>query len=144
MPQKTLKALNALEQAVFDHLTEGLKIGGARKIDKGGPGIMAICVDRLTERHYSLAHYYEQNSDLMADPDMTFFKSADGQVFPCTFQQDNLAIYRVGLDITDDGVIEHEDAREQAAQAVFANGWMRNIADQQKLPFVFPEEVSDE
>src|SRR5262245_29499420 len=117
MPYATLKALNPPAQAVFDALTKDLDIGGARKINNAGPSIMPVCVDRLTERHYSIAHYYEQNGYLMADPDMTFFKSADGKVYPCTFQQDNLSVYRVGLDITDEGTIEHENAREQAGQA---------------------------
>jgi hypothetical protein len=140
MPTATLKPLNESAQAVFDHFTKDLDVGGARKIDNATGAFMAVCVDRLTERHYSLAHYYPQNGDQMADPDMTFFKSADGKVYPCTFQQDSLAIYRVGLDITDEGDIEYENAREQADQAEFADTWMRNIADQQGLPIQFPEE----
>lgn len=140
MPYETLKALNQHAQAVFDQLTKDLDVGGARKIDNAKGLFMAVSIDRLTERHYSVAHNYVQNGDVMADPDMTFFKSADGQVYPCTFQQDNLAIYRVGLDITDEGVIEAENARVQADQAEFANMWMRNIADQQGLPCHFPEE----
>ena len=133
-------ALNQRAQAVFDYLTHDLEVAGARKIDHAKGTFMAVCVDRLTERHYSISHYYEQNGDLMADPDMTFFKSAEGKVYPCTFQQDSLAIYRIGLDITEDGVIEADNAKEQAGQAEFANGWMRNIADQQGLPFPFSEE----
>jgi hypothetical protein len=133
-----LKALSPAAQAVFDHLTRDLDLGGARKIDNATGAFMAVCIDRLTERHYSIAHYYEQGSDQMCDPDMTFFKSADGKVYPCSFQQDSLAIYRVGLDITPDGTIEAENAREQADQADFANQWMRNIADQQRLTIQVP------
>lgn len=140
MLKATLKPLSPEAQAVFDHLTRDLDIGDARKIDNAGPSIMAVCVDRLTERHYSIAHNYELNGDLMADPDMTFFKSEDGPVYPCTFQQDNLGLYRVGLDITPEGVIETENTREQNDQAEFANSWMRNIADQQKLPVTFSGE----
>lgn len=140
MPTASLTALSPHAQAVFDYLTKDLAIGDARKINNAGPPIMAVSIDRLSERHYSIAHYYEQNGDLMADPDMTFFKADEGKVYPCTFQQDNLGVYRIGLDITPDGDIEHENGREQADQAAFANGWMRNIADQQGLPCRFPEE----
>lgn len=140
MPTPTFKALNPHAQAVFDHLTKDLAIGRARKIDNAGPPIMAVCIDRVTARHYAIAHYYEQNSDLMADPSMTFFKCAHGKVFACTFQQDNLGVYRVGLDITPEGVIEHESVREQHDQAEFANLWLRNIAEQQQLPIALPEE----
>jgi len=140
MLKATLKHLNPHAQAVFDHLTKDLDVGGARKIDNAKGAFIAASIERLTERHYSIAHYYEQNSDLMKDPEMTFFKSEDGKVYPCTFQQDNLAIYRIGLDITEEGDIEHENAREQADEAAFANGWMRNIAEQQELPCKFPED----
>lgn len=140
MLKATLKPLNPYAQAVFDHLTHDLLIGGARKIDNAKGAFMAVYIDRLTERHYSFAHYFEQHGDQMADPDMTFFKAGDGKVYPCTFQQDNLAVYRIGLDITDDGDIEYENAQEQAEQAEFANLWMRNIADQQRLPIPVPDE----
>ena len=134
MPIASLKPLSPKAQAVFDHLTEGIDIGSARKIDNAQGHIMAVSIDRLTERHYSIAHNFIQNGDVMADPDMTFFKAEDGKVYACTFQQDSLAVYRIGLDITPEGVIEHENAREQREQAEFANGWMKNIADQQGLP----------
>ena len=143
MPMSSLKPLSPKAQAVFDHLTEGIDVGGARKIDNAKGLFMAVSIDRLTERHYSIAHNFIQNGDVMADPDMTFFKAEDGKVYACTFQQDSLAIYRIGLDITPEGVIEHENAREQRDQADFANGWMRNIADQQQLPCRFDEEESD-
>lgn len=143
MPMSSLKPLSTKAQAVFDHLTEGIDVGGARKIDNATGLFMAVSIDRLTERHYGIAHNFIQNGDVMADPDMTFFKAEDGQVYACTFQQDSLAIYRIGLDITPEGVIEHENAREQRDQADFANGWMRNIADQQQLPCRFDEEESD-
>lgn len=139
----TLKSLSPEAHAVFDYLTKDLDIGGARKFDNAKGVFMAVAIDRHTERHYSVAHYYEQNGDLMADPDMTFFKSADGEVYPCTFQQDNLAIYRIGLDITVEGVIEAENAEEQAGQAEFANGWMRNIAEQQGLPIQLSKEEKE-
>lgn len=140
MPYDSLQALSPSAQAIFNHLIKDLAIGGARKFDNSRGVFMAVCIDRQTERHYSIAHYYEQNGDLMADPTMTFFKCVHGKVFPCTFQQDNLAIYRVGLDITPEGVIEHENAKEQHDQAEFANMWMRNIAEQQQLPIELPEE----
>lgn len=140
----TLTSLRPFAQSIFDHLTAELDLGGHRKIDQAAGIFMAVCVERIAERHYSIAHYYEQNGDLMADPEMTFFKSADGLVYPCTFQQDSLALYRVGLDITDESVIESSDPDEQHGQAEFASDWLRNIADQQQLPFVCPEEERDE
>ena len=76
----TLKALHPSALAVFNHLTDGLDLGGHRKLDNASGTFMAVCVEKITERHYSIAHYFEQNGDLMADPEMTFFKSDDGAV----------------------------------------------------------------
>lgn len=140
----TLKALCPSALAVFNHLTHGLDLGGHRKLDNASGTFMAVSVERITERHYSIAHYFEQNGDLVADPELTFFRSDDGAVYPCTFQQDNLAMYRIGLDITDEGVIEHTSIKEQHAQAVFADEWMRNIADQQGLKIEAPAGTADE
>lgn len=140
----TLKALRPAALAVFNHLTDGLDLGGHRKLDNASGTFMAVCVEKITGRHYSIAHYFEQSGDLMADPEMTFFKSDDGAVYPCTFQQDNLAMYRIGLDITDEGVIEHTSIKEQHDQAAFANQWMANIADQQGLNIEAPVGGTDE
>ena len=41
----------------------------------------------------SVAHYYEQNSDLMRDPDVVFLIGADQHVYPVSFRQDNLGIH---------------------------------------------------
>lgn len=140
----TLKALRPSALAVFNHLTHGLDLGGHRKLDNAPGTFMSVCVERQTERHYSIAHYFEQNGDLMADPEMTFFRSDDGAVYPCTFQQDNLAMYRIGLDITDEGVIEHTSIKEQHDQAAFADQWMANIAVQQGLNIAEAKESRDE
>lgn len=138
------KALSPNATRVLEHLIKDLPIGGHRKFDNAKGIFMAVSIDRLTERHYSVAHNYIQNGDLMADPDMTFYRTPEGEFWPCTFQQDNLAFYQVGLEITEDGSIEAENPKAQADQADFANGWMRNIAEQQNLPVKFSGEGGDE
>lgn len=138
------KALNAHAQAVFEQLTRDLTLGAALKLDAAKGSYMAVHVEQLTERHYSVAHYHEQNGDQMADPEMTFYRCEHGKVFPCSYQQDSLGIYRMGLEITDLGIVEGENPKEQADQADFANIWMKNIAEQQRLTVsVPPEEAHD-
>lgn len=126
-----LKCLDDRARAVFDALTRDLQVGGSRRVNGDEDTFMAVSVDRLTDHMYSVGHYYEKNGDLMADPDMTFFCDVSGAVYPCTFQQDNLGIYRVGLAVNDTGSVTHVHAREQREQTEFANRWMRNIAEQQ-------------
>ena len=138
------KSLNPYAEAVFTQLTRDLTIGAALKLDAAKGTSMAVHVEQLTERHYSVAHYYQQNDDRMADPEMTFYRCEHGRVFPCSYQQDSLGIYRMGLEITELGIIEGENPKEQADQADFANVWMKNIAEQQRLTVtVQPEEAHD-
>ena len=137
MPQ----TLSPAATAVLEHLIAGLKeVGDATKFDNAKGLFMAVSVDRLSSRHYAVAHNYIQNGDVMADPDMTFYRTPEGQFYPCTFQQDNMGVYWEGLEIEEDGTIVSLDEKQQASQAEFASLWMRNIADQQKLPFTFPED----
>lgn len=53
---------------------------------------------------YSMAHYYEQNGDLMADPDLTFSVDIEaGAIWPQTYQQDDLGLYQEVFKYTPDG-----------------------------------------
>lgn len=136
--------LNPYAEAVFNQLTRDLTLGATLKLDSAKGTFMAVCVEQLTERHFSVAHYSEQNGDLMADPEMTFYRCPHGKVFPCSYQQDLLGIYRMGLEITDRGVVEGENPKEQTDQAQFANQWMKNIAEQQRLTVtILPEETHE-
>ena len=69
-------------------------------------GFMDLVIENLERREtflgspmdvYSIAHYGEQNGDLMADPDIEFGVINDGErtrVIPMTFQNDYMAIYQ--------------------------------------------------
>ena len=137
-------ALNPRAEAIFNQLVRDLTVGGALKLDASKGLFMAVCVEQLTERHYSVAHYYEQNGDLMADPEMTFYRCEHGKVFPCSYRQDGLGLYQESLEISEGGIVEGELPKLQADHADFANLWMANIAEQQQLTVEFPKEVSDE
>lgn len=115
---------------VLDALTRGLEIGGSRKVDRA-PGFMAVHVDRLTGATFSVAHYYEQNGDLCADPDMVFYKGPFGWM-PVSFQQAIPPRYQEAVVLVDDkptGFRRHV-YRELRT---FATLWMRNIREQQRI-----------
>jgi uncharacterized protein YqiB (DUF1249 family) len=57
-------------------------------------GFMDLVVEKISENEYSLAHYYEQNGDLMRDPEMTVRIYPGKAVEALTFTQDNLGIYQ--------------------------------------------------
>lgn len=57
---------------------------------------MTLHVDRLGSDRLSMAHNYNQNGDVMADPDMEIRVNVDLKMAEAlTFQQDGLGIYQV-------------------------------------------------
>lgn len=83
---------------------------------------------------FAVSHYYEQNGDLMRDPDMVFMRAGAGRWYPLSFRQD-------GGVPRDDSVVDYNGFGEivsyrprlQRDMAVFTTGWMRNIRAQQGL-----------
>jgi len=116
-------------------LTQGLvNPGDHRKIDDGGPGIMAVHVEHLGITKagpiFSIAHYYRQTGDAMRDPDMTFVRGFDNRYYPCSFRQDGgYPVYQVSWHVRD----ERCNLAMQADHVRFANTWMKNIKEQQSL-----------
>ena len=133
-----MKAISAKAQKVMDKLTLGLvKLGDSRKIDNTQGALMPVCVE-LTNTNYlgpifSVAHYYEQNGDLMRDPDMEFIRGEDGKYYPISFWQDGVITCRDEALVWEDGRIKGLRAKLQADLADFANTWIANIQEQQRL-----------
>jgi len=136
----TMKKLNKKSAEVFNKILKLLGTQEALKIDNN-PSFMYLCIDRLmTDVEilkgvkfdvYSLAHYYEQNGDLVCDPDMEFAvcKSDPMFIYPMSFQN-SIACRQSIVEV--DGVWK-VNVREQADEAVFANLWLENIKHQQGL-----------
>ena len=93
---------------------------------------MPVVVERLAENRFSVAHYGEQNGDLMADPEMEFYIGADARFYPYTFQNSYTGYYRKSIEFSDGKPLGVYRAM-QADQASFAGTWMRNIQHQQNL-----------
>lgn len=134
---------------VFNALTEGLeadfdnKEKYYRKIDNTNGSFMPVVIEVIDTPVqgglvFSIAHYYEQNGDLMRDPEMTFWKKNEEEIFPMTYQMDGIFNgYRKSLELLEDGRYAI-NRRENYDQKVFANMWFRNIKEQQRL---FPKKV---
>jgi hypothetical protein len=119
--------------AVFRKLTEGLvKVCDHRTIDNCDSTFMPVVVEVVDSVRLglvvSVAHYFEQNSDLMADPEVTFLVTAD-EVFPLTFYQPPFS--DVAAKFEDGRLLVSK--RRQGDLTRFCNQWMRNIAEQQDL-----------
>jgi hypothetical protein len=131
-----MKHINKSAAKVMFKLIEGISENNSyKKIDNSTTIFMPVVVERLGKNTmgdvYSVCHYYEQNGDLMRDPDMVFWHGTDGNFYPVSFQQDNLGIYEQSVWL--DGQKYMIRQKQQSDHAVFANIWMKNIKYQQGL-----------
>ena len=120
---------------VMDQLVDGLDGDNThRKLDSER-GYMPTVVEWVGRVDlgdlYSVAHYGEQNGDLMRDPDMVFVRTGCGWM-PVSYRNDYLGTQREAL-VFDNGAYKGKRPRELASQAKFARTWMQNIRQQQGL-----------
>ena len=84
-----MQHLNDKATAIFRKLTDGLrKVGDHQQWNNDSSSFMAACVEIIGRTGLgplvSVAHYYEQNGDMMRDPDVVFVIGADQHVYPIT------------------------------------------------------------
>ncbi len=115
---------------VLNKITKGLNVGDSRKIDNSEGSFMAVHVERLHGNVYSVAHYYLQNGDMMADPDITFLKNDLGWT-PLTYTQHSLGLFQVAAKIDASQAITHFSRSLSASLRSFTTNWMSNILAQQ-------------
>lgn len=98
------------------------------------PGFMPLVIERITLNEVSVCHYYQQNGDMMRDPEVVFFTgyffTGDKQWVPISFEQ-LPGTYQVAATLTDDHkAIEKVAPRQQADLASFCRMWARNLKHQ--------------
>lgn len=135
-----MKHLSQKATQIFLKLIEGLNdVGDSKKIDNSNGTFMAVHVEIIAQADpqairggfvISVAHYYEQNGDLVCDPDMTFLYYPAGHVSPMTFEQGGV-MYQVAAKFDDGRLLFN--SKQQAEITTFANQWMLNIKEQQGL-----------
>lgn len=125
-----MKAINKSAQKVLEALVAGLEPGSSKKFDNAKGVYMALSVERLSEDRFSIAHYFEANGDLVADPDMEFWKGPDGRFYPVAIQM-STGHYQQAIQFGDDGKPKGYAPKAQAEQASFAASWLRNVKSQQ-------------
>jgi hypothetical protein len=139
-----MKSLNKTASSTFAKLITQMGQADYLKLDRGGSAIMALSIEKLVPEVdfagtnatiYSLSHYFEQNGDLVPDPDMTFAVidqkkvSKNLLIIPLTFQ--NTIYYTEAIFLKADSWQIHP--KQQADLADFANNWLKNIQWQQDL-----------
>jgi len=138
-----MKKINDEAGKVLQKLSEGLKVGGSRVIDNSKGTFMPVHVEVIgkvdnvagTGRMIAVAHYYEQNGDLVTDPEMVFVESVGmkGNIayYPVSFEMGGMKFERSA--IIEDGKLTKVNPVLNREHAVFAGKWMKNIKSQQRL-----------
>ena len=106
------------------------------KIDNTDEAYMPVYIEIIdrseTYNHISLAHYGEQNGDMMRDTEMLFALHKETQQFiPYYYRNDYCGIEQNSVRWSEDGIALNP--RLQAEHTTFANQWLRNIAAQQGI-----------
>ena len=108
------------------------------KIDNTEGLFMPVSVEIIFENEkylqISIAHYFEQNGDLMADPEMIFISvKSNGSFIPCYYKQDGILLSEEESVKFENGEIKAYREAMQESHCHFANIWMKNIKHQQNL-----------
>jgi len=140
-----MKKINNQSKATMDKLVAKLNDSGSDsiKIDNCNGAFIPVHVEKLYTTNlfnsdfsgtiYSITHYFEQNGDLMKDPDMEFLKTPDGEYYPVFFQKDvGVPTFQEAINFKKNGKA-FIDNNIQNKLVPFANIWLKNIKEQQKL-----------
>ena len=126
-----MKHINQQAKKVFEKIISQMKDGSA-KIDNSENTFMPVHINQINNNFYLLGHYYMQNGDSMADPEMCFWKGGDGNYYPCSFKMDGIGVYRESV-IFENGKPVRLQVKRQLDDKNFANQWLKIIKLQQSL-----------
>ena len=128
-----IKPVSASAKKVIQQL-ETMMIDGYAKIDNANGVFMPVVVEQVGKNQISIAHYYEQNDDLMTDPEIVFLKkeySYGVEYYPIYERMSGLGS-DVELVIFANGKPKMI-SNLQKQTASFCTTWMRTIAMQQSI-----------
>jgi hypothetical protein len=96
------------------------------------PHFDRLCIEVITPNQISVAHYFEQNGDLMADPELVFWITPLGRWIPIEWKLDALAQHQYYVTRQGpDGSIR--EVRVPHGIRELADTWARNLESQDWL-----------
>ena len=90
---------------------------------------MDLNIENIGPNLIAISHYYEQNFDLIADPDVQIWIAPDGNYYPIAIQDYFGYKHYVEL-VSNNTSWKRADLRGQAKLAMFCNQWSTNIRRQ--------------
>ena len=125
-------------RAVMELAPEVLRGETESKSFEAGQSFMPLTVEAIGENRIAISHYYTQNGDSLADPDMEFvFDHEEKTLNARTFQQDNLNHFDR---VVTDGIVD--EALESELND-FASQWFKNIREQGYTPIKGEKQLSE-
>jgi hypothetical protein len=133
---KTCKQLQVVIQALCAKHAVDLQPVGAHLRLENAP-FEPLVIERIAEHQVSVAHYFVQGGDAVADPDVVLF-TGYAEWVPISIQQPTVCLlgralggYRVVAELSDDGAsIARFYPGGQSEIASFCNTWARNLKAQ--------------
>jgi len=123
--------MSKADSRILETIFDGMKSGTAKKINNSTT-YMSLSAERLTDNLYSMAHYFEQNGDLVADPDIEMLRTKDGRWYPVALQQ-VFGYTRAVEDYDRDGNPTKAYPGRYSDIRSFLSQWLRNVKEQQGL-----------
>ncbi|MFO0749142.1 MAG: hypothetical protein U1F43_26290 [Myxococcota bacterium] len=90
------------------------------------PGYMDLVIERHGDR-VTISHYFQQNGDMVADPDVEFYIAGDFEWYPVAMQTQ--WGYHVCLEF-EAGKMTRQNPTTAKDILAFTNVWARNIKEQ--------------
>ena len=138
IPEENLTVAQKNYRAVMELAPEVLRGEMDSKSFEAGKSFMPLTVESIGGNRIAISHYYTQNGDSLADPDMEFVFDHEAKTLNArTFQQDNLNRFE---QVVIDGVVD--EALESELND-FASQWFQNIREQGYLPTREEKQLSE-
>ena len=122
------KMKQIIEKLTQKHGIDVAQVGAHLRLDM--PHFDRLAIENIGKQRISVAHYFEQNGDLVAEPDVVFFVDAEGKWMPVEITQ-SMTGWTQYVHFDDSGTrIERVNTAGQADLAEFAQQWAQNLIDQ--------------
>ena len=137
--QESLTAAERNYHAVMELAPEVLQGKADSATFEAGASFMPLTVEAAGENRIAISHFFEQNGDSLADPDMEFEVSHETKTLHArTYRQDTLRRFE---HVVQDGVVDEELENELNE---FAGQWFHNIRERGYKPVAEPQEKTTE
>lgn len=139
MSYQNIKPLSPKAYQIFKALADMARADEEHAAKLNRSEFMPLCIEIVykvsgSEEHVSLAHYGEENGDLMRDPEMIFFHDRkEGKAYAMNYRNDYGGTWEVSIKEGEDGRPSMVNQARQRQHTEFAELWLKNIKSQQRL-----------